>query len=369
MAQEQRIYPPTPTGKVGEAELRYGHVVACTAKGCTTVETISAGAKSSVGGLPDDVVAKKLKQRGWRIRRGGRDRLCPGCSGVGRLPALADGSTAPGVVVANCEVPDCRAKLTLTRSRPWPIDPLTGAVTPPRSVILSQAKVEGWHVDGANMSCPAHRLGVKAAGVALASILRPDEARRAHARGCLPDCPDPEKCFTTYVDDAFALARETYGAETWDEAVRLAREEAAEAVQQAAQAARERDENMGEVLKLGDSPREPSRDDKRRINAKLTEVCADDGYAADWSDAKVAASLDVPVAWVAAIRSEFFSDHDSNEAQRQAAKEQARLLHELRRDMTTGKGKLEAAMAKLVEAEDYMNGLAARLAKLEPKGK
>lgn len=69
-------------------------------------------------------------------------------------------------------------------------------------------------------------------------------------------------------------------------------------------------------------PRQATREDNRRVRDKLDSVY-DDGqgrYTKDWTDAKVAADLRVPRAWVTAIRSSLYGD-DVNEAQAQQSKQ------------------------------------------------
>lgn len=71
--------------------------------------------------------------------------------------------------------------------------------------------------------------------------------------------------------------------------------------------------------------RDISREERRIIFAKLNDVYADEntGYRKDWTDAKVATDLGVPVEWVAQVRDENFGP------ERNAA-EVARLVHEAR---------------------------------------
>lgn len=61
-------------------------------------------------------------------------------------------------------------------------------------------------------------------------------------------------------------------------------------------------------------PGEASRIQKRIINTKLEEVYGDEttGYKTPWTDAAVAKDLSVPVAWVVAIREEFFGPAADN---------------------------------------------------------
>ncbi len=59
-------------------------------------------------------------------------------------------------------------------------------------------------------------------------------------------------------------------------------------------------------------PREMSRDDRRIITMKLDDIYADQAYQAPWTDAAVARDLNVPRAWVADVREQFFGPEGSN---------------------------------------------------------
>lgn len=61
-------------------------------------------------------------------------------------------------------------------------------------------------------------------------------------------------------------------------------------------------------------PRQMSRDDRRIVFEKLNEVYLDEkqGYAAPWTDEKVATDLGVPRAWVQNVREEMFGPVSSN---------------------------------------------------------
>lgn len=59
--------------------------------------------------------------------------------------------------------------------------------------------------------------------------------------------------------------------------------------------------------------RQPTREDRRRIVEEISANYTDIGYVGTASDATLAAKLDVPRAWVSAIRDEFFGP-DQNEA-------------------------------------------------------
>ena len=59
--------------------------------------------------------------------------------------------------------------------------------------------------------------------------------------------------------------------------------------------------------------RQPTREDRRRIVEEISANYTDIGYVGTASDATLAAKLNVPRAWVSAIRDEFFGP-DQNEA-------------------------------------------------------
>ena len=59
--------------------------------------------------------------------------------------------------------------------------------------------------------------------------------------------------------------------------------------------------------------RQPTREDRRRIVEEISASYTDIGYVGTASDATLATKLDVPRAWVSAIRDEFFGP-DQNEA-------------------------------------------------------
>lgn len=111
-------------------------------------------------------------------------------------------------------------------------------------------------------------------------------------------------------------------------------------------------------------PRPPAREDKRRILAKLEEVYAGEevGYAADWTDEKVAASLSVPPAWVRDLRVEFHGENASNEAADKGRRERERALNEIKADIAAIDRKVMNALA---DAEKALSAVRGRLAKLE----
>lgn len=116
-------------------------------------------------------------------------------------------------------------------------------------------------------------------------------------------------------------------------------------------------------------PRQPSRDEKRAIIAKLDEVYVSEevGYAGDLSDEKVADGLKVPVAWVKALREEFHGENAGNEAGSAATRELKRAAHELRKDLTTAERKVEQALGTLATAERELDSVRTRLATVEER--
>ena len=77
-------------------------------------------------------------------------------------------------------------------------------------------------------------------------------------------------------------------------------------------------------------PREMGREDKRLIFAKIHEVYGDNSYLESWTDAKVAADLGVPRAWVKSVRETDFGDEGRNEEIKEAIAEAKRMLGDVR---------------------------------------
>lgn len=111
-------------------------------------------------------------------------------------------------------------------------------------------------------------------------------------------------------------------------------------------------------------PRPPSREDKRRILAKLDDVYdgEETGYSADWSDKKVAATLSVPPAWVRDLRVEFHGENASNEAADKGRRERERAINEIKADIAAIDRKIMTALA---DGEKALSSVKDRLAKLE----
>lgn len=80
-------------------------------------------------------------------------------------------------------------------------------------------------------------------------------------------------------------------------------------------------------------PRVMTRDDRRIIFAKLSEVYLDEkrGYEQGWSDQKVATDLGIPRKWVEDIRKENFGDIGTNEDMAQFQAEASAMLAEARK--------------------------------------
>lgn len=111
--------------------------------------------------------------------------------------------------------------------------------------------------------------------------------------------------------------------------------------------------------------RELRREDRTRIIMKLAEVY-DKGYSADWSDARVATTLDVPRAWVTELRKENFGDDEGNEELRKLLGGAQALLAEARKVGATAEPLLRE-LHELTEKVDRLDRLVVgALAKLGP---
>lgn len=117
---------------------------------------------------------------------------------------------------------------------------------------------------------------------------------------------------------------------------------------------------------LAPPPSDPTRDQKRRILEELSSLYVSEevGYSADWTDAKLAAKLSMPEAWVRSLREEFHGENAGNEAGDAAQRARTRELHELRQDIAAVETRLEQALT--TGAADIAK-LRDRLAKLEAK--
>lgn len=118
------------------------------------------------------------------------------------------------------------------------------------------------------------------------------------------------------------------------------------------------------MTKAATAPRQPAREDKRRILDKLNEVYTGEalGYSGDWSDGKVAASLSVPKAWVTDLRVEFHGENAGNESTDKEARERKRAVNELRADIDRIEKTILNALA---DAEKTLAPLRRRIALLD----
>lgn len=109
---------------------------------------------------------------------------------------------------------------------------------------------------------------------------------------------------------------------------------------------------------LAEQPREPTREDNRRILSKLDESYDEkrEMYKGDWSDRKVSETLDVPRAWVADIRERVYGP-DRNEAQQAETKE-------LREAIAMAEQAVKTLTDMAIEAENLARNLRGRAAKL-----
>jgi hypothetical protein len=117
---------------------------------------------------------------------------------------------------------------------------------------------------------------------------------------------------------------------------------------------------------LAPPPSDPTRDQKRAILDELSNLYVSEevGYSADWTDAKLAAKLSMPEAWVRSLREEFHGENAGNEAGDAAQRARTREMHELRQDIDAIEKRMDAAFTK--GAEDILK-VRARLDKLEAK--
>lgn len=79
------------------------------------------------------------------------------------------------------------------------------------------------------------------------------------------------------------------------------------------------DEQKPEPAPAAEPERQPTRDERRIIFAKLDQVYLDEtrGYSPGWSDIKTAQDLGVPMKWVSAIREENFGIEQANDEVRE----------------------------------------------------
>lgn len=319
-------------------------------------------------GIPPEAVAKKLRQRGWQATANGKNLKCPACTGFG-VKRPTGGRTIPLASVWSipCEARDhrqtngcCRRGLTLELNRKWQRRD-DGSPIVPDSEVERQAKKAGWEVlQERGLFCPEHRKAFTALGAvvaaaidtpkAISELMKPDR----HGRGAT------EEEAKRLLRDAMEQADRVWGKEHVVEAIGKAQAHHERQQQQ------RKDDDMAAAEQARASARgpgltEPTREQKRAINARLGEVHNGEGYADAWTDEKLGAELNVPRKWVADIREEFHGPA-INEA---AARERAKLVHELHRDMKTAKSTLAGLLDKVAAAETTLKGLETRLAAVE----
>ena len=85
------------------------------------------------------------------------------------------------------------------------------------------------------------------------------------------------------------------------------------------------------VVESAPAAKRPTRDDRRIIHNRIDENYVSEaiGYAAGWSDKRVAEDLGVPIVWVAEIRDENFGPN-IDEASQQTISEAKALIEELK---------------------------------------
>lgn len=121
------------------------------------------------------------------------------------------------------------------------------------------------------------------------------------------------------------------------------------------------DGDSGLIEAMAQQPREPTREDNRRILSKLDESYDEkrEMYKGDWSDKRVAETLDVPRAWVADIRERVYGP-DRNEAQQAETKE-------LREAIAMAEQAVKTLTDMAINAESLARDLRARAATLMAK--
>ena len=314
--------------------------------------------------LPVEAIGKKLKLVGWTVKRDGAVLRCPTCEGC--APLVGDnGETL--VSTCSCDQEGCGRELALPR-RQHAAGAKGRAI--PNSIVAQTAKAEGWlALPGKKdtppaMYCPLHAIGIKSLAIVVDAIqLGEAEAMRRAIRDYGLTGDEARAALR----DAESTARGSLGDETVDRA--LAALAAEMAIMAARQQQQERQAEQMHARTGGalDAPRVSTREDRRAIIEKLTAVYADDGYTGDWSDAKVAAALDMPVAWVVDLRSENFGDATESEADREARKVIQREVNTLKSDLKAVRADVTRALNAAAEADGKLPGIEARLAAAEAK--
>ena len=318
--------------------------------------------QSAPRGLPDEAVAKRLHSRGWRVLKGGKVVKCDKCV-RGKPPLLVDTTAGP-----TCLIEACGAQLAISvDGKNWPTE--GGMVKIPPSVVRQRAKAEGWSmVERGEFACPVHAQGYAGGKIMLDYLAN---GRRA-PKWAKP--LRPGETLEAILEASEKAAAICYG-DRWPEMKARAEQMAADAA-----ALAELDAILAEdeSTTTADTPAAPegepmsttpTRDQKRTIMDFLNANYDENGWTGTWSDAKAAATLSVPRAWVQQIRSEFFGDADVNEEQRAADKARQREINQLKTDLKAAQTKLDTALSALGDAEKAFAGIASRLAALEtPKG-
>ncbi|WDS38281.1 hypothetical protein TMCBR3_gp033c [Caulobacter phage TMCBR3] len=322
-------------------------------------------------GIPAEAVAKKLRQLGWDATSKGKNLRCPACTGYGKpIPVLINEPRASlsglaaiptrAVWSIPCEANDhrqasgvCCRSLTLEITGRWP-KRADGSPMIPDKEVEKQARRAKWEVlPKGGLFCPEHRKAFTALGAVVAAAHDP-----AKACATLMKPERGQRTMTlaeakTVLREADEEARRVWGDDHVINAI-------AKSLEYEDQRQQRKDEEMAAAENAA-AIKEPNFEQRRTINAKLAEVHNGEGYAEAWTDAKVAEALDVPRAWVTKIREEFHGPA-VNEA---AARERAKMLHELHRDMKTAKASLRGLLDKVAAAETTLDGLETRLAALE----
>ncbi|AYD87685.1 hypothetical protein [Caulobacter phage Kronos] len=342
-----------------------GHLAVC--GDCGAVDIIKSRQPQ---GIPAEAVAKKLRQLGWDATSKGKNLKCPACTGYGKpIPVLATEPRASlsglaavptrAVWSIPCEASDhrqasgvCCRSLTLEMTGKWQRRADGSPMIPDREV-EKQAKRAKWEVlPHKGLFCPEHRKAFVALGSVVAASLDPPKAVRELCKPVRGQRQITESEAKALLREADEEARRVWGDDHVINAIAKSLE-----LQDQRQQRKEETMAAAENVRL----KEPTRDQKRAINAKLGEVHNGQGYADAWTDEKVAAHFDVPRKWVEDIREEFHGPA-VNEA---AARERAKLLHELHRDMKTAKASLQGLLDKVAAAETTLGGLETRLAAIE----
>lgn len=342
-----------------------GHAVKCDT--CPASIFINATA-SAPRGLPDEAVVKRLNTRGWRVLKGGKSVKCDKCV-RGKAPLLVQTTAGP-----SCLIEGCDAQLAIpVDGKGWASR--DGMVNIPPSVVKGRAKAEGWAmVERGEFACPVHSQGYAGGKIILDYLAG---GKRTPKWGAPLRQGETLETIMAAAEDAAALC---YG-DAWP-GMKVKAESIAQDRQQLAELETiiaEQDAIIAQTESTtADTPAAPegepmsttpTRDQKRTIMDFLNANYDENGWTGTWSDAKAAATLSMPRAWVQEIRAEFFGDADVNEEQRAADKARQREINQLKSDLKDANKTLNTALSALGDAEKAFTGLATRLAALEtPKG-